>query len=805
MERRTMSKKFLPDGMLREDRTVFLNERMRNVKPSICVDRAKIVTESYQETIGQSSIIRRAKALKKTLEEMIIFIDEEELIVGNHGSRPRSAPIYPEFGSLSKKELDLMPTRQVDTLQITEEDKRFLLEDIYPQWVDKNTGDIARHYIDERDMQVLNSANRVFDPLSRTRSGFGHYIPNIQYVLENGFEKIETDAKKHREKLDPNSPDYIAKKDFYDAVLIVVEGVRNHSLRFSILAKEMAEKETSARRKAELLLISKNCLNVPYKAATSFFEALQSYWFTIMIDYISQNGSAISAGRFDQYIEPFYRNDLLAGTVVREEAREMLEALWIKHSDVIKAGTFNSARNNGGFATTINVVLAGVDENGKDMVSDFSYLCLDAESSVFNSEPNVSIRVHPNTPNRFLMRVLEILVEKEGGKLPMFSDTGIIAGLLADGASLEDARNYAIVGCVEPTPSGNTMGMTNSSYFNMAKCLELALNDGVCMLTGEQLGPKTGDPEYFATIEDVKTAYAKQIDYFVEMMVRTLNAIERLHIDHTPHIYCSMLLDGCLESGKDCTEGGAKYNYIGVNGVGVADVGDSLCAIEHVVFTTQQSSMKDLVSGLKSNFTADPKLQQILVNDAPKYGNDIDKADFFVAWAAKQYCDSVSKHKDVRRGAYRPGLFCLSSNTPLGRQVAALPSGRLSGTPLADGGISPKHGMDMSGPTAAAKSIAKLDHIKAVNGVNFNLKFLPTVLKTSEDRQKLIDLIRAYFTLDAFHIQFNVLTAEKLHEAKKHPEKHRSLVVRVAGYSAFFVELDGEIQDEIIARTTQNV
>lgn len=796
---------FLPEGIERNQRTEFLNKRMRDVKPSICIDRAKIVTDSYEDTIGAPYIIRRAKALKKTLEKMHIFIDEEELIVGNHGSRPRSAPIYPEFGSLSKKELDMMPTRKVDTLQISEEDKEFLLNEIYPKWKNRSTGDIARHYIDADIMEILDSQYRVFDPLSRTRSGFGHYIPNIEYILNNGFIDIEQRSLKYLNNLDKLSSDYIEKRNYYESILIIVEGIKIHSKRFSELAAKQATDCIDPRRKKELELISINCKDVPYKPATNFFEALQSYWFIIMIDYISQNGSAISAGRFDKYMEPFYNEDLESGLITREEAREILEALWVKHSDVIKAGTYNSARNNGGFATTINMVLGGIDENGEDVTSDFSFLCLDAESSVFNSEPNVSIRVHPKTPNKFLLRILEILVEKEGGKLPMFSDVGIISGLLDDKAELEDARDYAIVGCVEPTPSGNTMGMTNSSYFNMAKCLELALNNGVCMISGEQLGPKTGDSSSFKSIMDVKNAYSIQIDYFVEMMVKALNAIEKLHIDYAPHIYSSMLLDGCLESGKDCTAGGAKYNYIGVNGVGVVDVGDSLSAIENIVFEKSEIDMADLVELMKSNFETNTEIQHVLINKAPKFGNDIIEADKNVAWAASQYCKSVKRFKDIRGGAYRPGLFCLSSNTPLGRQVAALPSGRMSGTPLADGGVSPKHGMDVLGPTAAAKSVARIDHIQAVNGVNFNLKFLPSMLKNSLDRQKLVDLIRAYFTLDAFHIQFNVLTPEKLIEAKKDPAKHRSLVVRVAGYSAFFVELDEEIQDEIIARTTQMV
>jgi formate C-acetyltransferase len=798
-------KKLLPEGISREVRTKKLNEAMRGVKPSICTDRAKLVTECYKRYEVAPPIIKRALALKYILEKMAIFIDDQELIVGNHGSRPRSAPLFPEFGSFSKKELDLMPTRNVDTLQIGEEDKAYLLDEIYPYWKNRCTGDMVQYFIDDDIMEVLNSPYRVFDPLSRTRSGYGHYIPNVPDILKRGFKGVEAEARQRLAALDRLAPDYIEKNHFYRAVIIIVEGIRLFAERFAALARDMAAKESDERRKKELCLIAANCGRVPYEPAAGFFEACQSYWFTILIDYISQNGSAISGGRFDEYMAPFYFEDINKKVLVREEAREILEALWVKHSDVIKAGTFNAARNNGGFATTINIVLSGIGRNGEDITSDFSFLCLDAESSVFNSEPNVSIRVHPKTPNSFLMRVLEILVEKEGGKLPMFNDTAIISGLTANGADLEDARDYALVGCVEPTPSGNTMGMTNACYFNLGKCLELALNDGVCVISGQQMGPKTGKAENFKTFAEVQRAYETQVEYFVNMMVSSLNAIGRLQETYTPHIYCSMVLDGCLESGKDCCSGGTKYNYIGVQGVGIADVGDSLTAIKKLVFEDKQFTMAGLLEGMKSNFEDDPKMRHMLINNAPKYGNDIDEADEMVAWAGRQYCNLVKTQKDHRGGAYRPGLFCLSSNTPLGRQVCALPSGRLSGTPLADGGISPKHGMDTHGPTAAAKSVAKLDHMLAVNGVNFNLKFLPAILKTEEDRQKLINLIRSYFSMDAFHIQFNILTSEKLLDAKKHPEKHRSLVVRVAGYSAFFVELDGDIQDEIIARTTQMV
>ena len=794
-------KKLLPEGIDRAVRTEFLNNAMRSVIPSICVERAGIVTKSYQRTEGMPYVLRRAHALKDLLEQMTIFIDPEELVVGNHGSRARAALIFPEFGTFDKKELDLMPVRKVDTLQITEEDKRFLLEDIYPYWKNRCTGDISRYYVDEKIMEVLDSPYRVFNPLSRTRSGYGHYLPNIEKVVKYGFKAIEAEAKEKLEALDLMDPELVYKRNFYRAMLVICEGVRIFARRYADLALEMAEKESDARRAAELRLIAANCSRVPWEPAQTFYEALQSYWFTILIDYCGQNGSAISGGRVDQMFYPYYKQDIENGTMVKEEAQELLEALWVKQSDIIKAGTYSSAKNNGGFATTINFVLGGVDENGNDAVNELSYLCLEAERSVFNSEPNTSIRFSSKNPEKFIKRVLEILVEKEGGKLPFFNDDIIIPALLDDGVTLEDARNYAIVGCVEPTPYGNTMGRTNSCYFNLAKCLELAMFDGVCQMSGQQMGPKTGKFTDFETFEDLEKAYKTQVEYFVRMMVSSLNAIEKLHGDYTPHIYCSMLLDGCMESGRDCTQGGAKYDFVGVQGVGIADVGDSLTAVRRLVFEEKRVSKEDLLEGMRTNFEANPLLRHILLNRAPKYGNDIEEADAMVAMVGDHYCRTVRGYKNLAGGSYRPGLFCLSSNTPLGKQVCALPSGREAGTPLGDGGISPKHGMDLLGPTAAAKSVARVDHRLASNGVNFNQKFMPTILKTDADRQKLVDLIRAYFSMDGMHIQFNILSPEKLVEAQKHPEKYRSLVVRVAGYSAFFVELDKDIQDEIISRT----
>ncbi|MGJ9454564.1 glycyl radical protein [Actinotignum sp. GS-2025c] len=791
-------------SFLAPERTAFLNERMRAAVPAICTERARIVTQSYRDSEGEPAVIRRAKALRDTLAQMSIFIDDAELIVGNHGSKPRSAPLFPEFGPLSEKELDLMPVRKVDTLQVSPEQKRELLDEIYPYWVNRSNEDLARHLLDEETNRVLSADNRPFDTRSRARSGYGHYIPNVRRIIEGGFIAVENEARTRLAELSRGDANYSDKRVFYEAVLIVVDAVRIFQQRFAELAERMAAGAVDPGRAAELRAIAENCRQVPYRPARTFWEACQSYWFVMLIDYCSQNGSAISAGRFDQYCYPYLRADLDSGRLSREEAQTILDALWVKHIDIIKACTYSSARNNGGFSTSVALTLGGVDENGEDAVNELSYMCLDAEQAVFNSEPNVSIRVSHKTPDAFLDRVLRILVENEGGKDPFFNDDVIIPGLVEHRhMSLKDARDWAIVGCVEPTGQGNTMGRTNSCHFNLAKCLELALHDGRCPMSGEQLGPHTGDFTQMQSFAEVQRAYAAQVDYFVEMMVSTLNTIELLQARETPHIYCSTVLDGCLESGRDCTAGGAVYDATGVNGVGLPDVVDSLEVIRELVFERKVMTAAELLEATASDF-ADEVIQHRCLNVA-KYGNDLTRVDDLAQFVTSQYTDSVYRFRSPHGGYFIPGLFSLSSNTPLGRQVGALPSGRAAGTPLGDGGISPKHGMDTNGPTAVVSSVASWDHSAAINGVNLNMKFVPAMLKKPADRQKLIDLIRAYFVMGGMHIQFIILSGETLRAAQREPEKYRGLVVRVAGYSAFFVELDREIQDEIISRTVQEL
>ncbi|MDR1613041.1 MAG: formate C-acetyltransferase/glycerol dehydratase family glycyl radical enzyme, partial [Planctomycetota bacterium] len=387
------------------------------------------------------------------------------------------------------------------------------------------------------------------------------------------------------------------------------------------------------------------------------------------------------------------------------------------------------------------------------------------------------------------------------GKYPIFNDDAIIPALEKDGVEHGDAMDYSVVGCVEPTPSGNTMGLTNACFFNVAKCLELALNNGACMLTGDQMGPKTGAAADMAAYADVWEAFHQQLAHAARRATLAMNVIVAAIARHAPHVYCSLVTRGCLEKGLDSAAGGAKYNYVGIQAVGVADVADSLYAIKKLVFDDKAVSLAKLREMLLTNFANDELFRQRCINRVAKYGNDIPEVDAVARRVAETYCLEIRKGTDLRGGKYRAGLYCLSSNTPIGRQTAALPSGRLAGTPLGDGGVSPKHGMDGCGPTAAAKSVAGLDHSLATNGTNYNQKYPASLMARPENRSRLVRMIRTYFKLGGFQIQFNILSPETLRAAQADPDAHRSLVVRVAGYSAFFVELDSEIQNEIISRT----
>jgi pyruvate formate-lyase/glycerol dehydratase family glycyl radical enzyme len=629
------------------------------------------------------------------------------------------------------------------------------------------------------------------------RGSLAHTIADYKSVLEHGISGLRASILQKQLKLDLAKPENLEKNQFYEAEIICCDAIVLLASRYAELAKVMALKEEDPKRAEELRRISTACTNVPLNPAGSFYEALQSFWFIHLGLYIEQNGLAISVGRFDQFMYPYLMADLEAGVLTLEEAQEYLDVLWIKFTEIMRAYDLKSARYYGGFAISENLVLGGVNKEGKDATNCLSYMCLDAEFKTRLSQPNVAIRVHRTLPREFLIKACKVCREG-GGKPEFFNDDIGIPLLLRTGVSLEDARSYDISGCVEPVPPG-TLGITNASMSNLAKALELALNDGKCRLSGEQLGPCTGDPGEFTSIEAVVEAFEQQVEAYVKHMVIAINSIETVHRDYLQVPFTSLTLEGCLNTGMDAACGGARYNYTGPQGVGVADVADSIVAIKQMVFDSHKISMKELIDSLDSNFDSDPKIRSLLSN-AAKYGNDDDCVDSFAVRVGEIYCRAVEKYKNPRGGIYRPGLYPVSANVPLGEDVGALPSGREARAPLADG-ISPEHYQDLNGPTAVLRSAAKLDHILASNGTLLNQKFNPAYLQSEANINRLADMIQGYFDMGGWHIQFNVVNKDTLIAAQKSPEKYPGLLVRVAGYSAFFAELSDVIQDDIIERT----
>ncbi|MBE0478187.1 glycyl radical protein, partial [Candidatus Aerophobetes bacterium] len=657
------------------------------------------------------------------------------------------------------------------------------------------------HKMPELTRQLMNIKHKVFHPEIHLRGGIGHVSADFWRILKQGFEGLKKEAEQTLAGLDFNDADNLDKMNFYQAAIITCEGVINFAQRYANLARKLAAEEKDLRRKEELEKIARVCEQVPAKPARTYHEALQAIWFSHLLVQIESNGLGASPGRMDQYLYPFYKKDIEEGIITKEEAQELLECFWVKIEEIKRVYDSECARDYAGYTTELNITVGGQKEDGSDATNEVSYMCLDAQDHLRTAHPNFTVRYHNKLPETLLHKACQVI--KLGTGMPeLMNDEAHIPSLMNRGIKLEDARGYTNIGCVEPAVPGKTCSWSNAAMFNLGKCLELALNNGKCMLCGEQVGAKTGDACNFTCTEDLMRAYKEQVAYFVKHMIVCLNAIDFTHKEMVQTPYLSLLVSDCMEKGKDITAGGAHYNFTSPQGVGVADVGDSLAAIKKLVFEDKTVSMDDLLSALKENFENNEELRQRLINEAPKYGNDDDYVDPFAKFAGRVYCEEVEKYKNPRGGIFNPGLYPVSAHVPLGRNTAALPSGRKATTPLADG-VSPTHASDKKGPTAVVKSVAKLDHMIASNGTLLNQKFSPNVLEDEKGLRSLAELIKVYFNLGGKHIQFNVIDSRILREAQKNPEKYANLVVRVAGYSAFFAQLHKDIQDDIIERTEQ--
>lgn len=746
----------------------------------ISLERALLYTESHQQTEGEPVILRRAKATAYILDHVEIAIRDDELIAGNRTVKPRAGIMSPEMDPYwLLKELEQFSTRPQDRFNISEEDKRLYRDVLYPYWEKRSMKDFINSQMTEEVKAAVST--QIFS-VNQTDKGQGHIIIDYPRLLNNGLGALVAEMDERCQREPQNA--------FYQAALLLLEASQRHILRYAALAEEMAEHYDEPRRKELLAIAANSRHNAQYKPK-SFWQACQLFWYMNVILQYESNASSLSIGRFDQYMLPFYQASLSQD----EDAaflKELLESLWVKCNDVVLLRSTSSARYFAGFPTGYTALLGGLTENGRSAVNVLSFLCLDAYQSIQLPQPNLGVRVNEFIDRPFLLKTAETI--RLGTGIPqIFNDEVVVPAFLNRGVSLEDARDYAVVGCVELSIPGKTYGLHDIAMFNLLKVMEIAMqeNEGNTALSYDEL------------LEHIRT----KINHYIALMVEGSNICDIGHRDWAPVPLLSSFISDCLDNGRDITEGGARYNFSGVQGIGIANLSDSLHALKGLVFEQQRLSFDELLAVLKANFATPEgeKVRARLIHRFEKYGNDIDEVDNISAELLRHYCKEVEKYRNPRGGQFTPGSYTVSAHVPLGAVVGATPDGRFAGEQLADGGLSPMLGQDMQGPTAVLKSVSKLDNYLLSNGTLLNVKFTPATLEGDAGLQKLADFLRAFTQLKLQHVQFNVVNADTLREAQQRPQDFAGLVVRVAGYSAFFVELSKEIQDDIIRRTAHQL
>ncbi|WP_410506234.1 formate C-acetyltransferase [Haloimpatiens sp. FM7315] len=746
-------------------------------KREISLERALLYKESYETTKDEPTIIRRAKASENILSKVKISIREDELIAGNRTINPRCGIVSPEMDPYwIKSELQTIDKRPQDQFFISDEDKKVYLEKIYPYFENNSMKDFINSKINE---EVKNATKQNVIKLNQTDKGQGHIIMDFESILNLGLGKI-IEKVEYKEKKD-------IKNNFYKASIIVLKAAQNHILRYYDLAINMAREDKNDNRKKELLEIARISKKISMEKPDTFYEACQLLWYISIIAQYESNASSLSLGRFDKYMYRFYKNDIENG-VDKDYLKEILECLWIKTNDVVLIRSSKSAKYFAGFPTGYTIALGGLTENGHSSVNELSYLCLESYHDIKLPQPNLAVRLNEFIDREFLNLTSETV--KLGTGIPqIFNDEVIVPGFLNRGVSLEDARDYAVVGCVELSIPGRTYGLHDIALFNLLKVMELSLKEfkGKSEFSFEDI------------IEDIKIKIKK----YIKLIVEGSNIVDLGHREYAPVPFLSTLIDNCIDNGKDITEGGAKYNFSGVQGIGEANLSDSLYAIKKIVFEEKRISFDELMEALENNFETDEgkKLRVRLINKYEKYGNDFDEVDYIASDILRYFDKELEKYYNVRNGHFIPGAYTVSAHIPLGEAVGATADGRKAKEQLADGGLSPMVSKDKLGPTAVLKSVSKLDNYLTTNGSLLNLKFTPKSLEGNDGVNKFSDFLLAFMKLKIQHIQFNIVSRDTLLKAQKHPELYKGLVVRVAGYSAFFVELNKEIQDDIISRT----
>ena len=837
--------KFQTSDIPKTERIQRLVDHLYEHMPVIESARAKLLTESYKATENEPIITRRAKAFAHILRHIPIIIRDDELIVGSSTLAPRGCQTYPEFSyQWLEDELDTVETRSADPFYIAEETKEELRE-VHKYWKGKTTSELALSYMAPEAVRAIE--HNIFTPGNYFYNGVGHVTVKYEEVLAVGYEGIIKKAEQELSECNVGDGDYAERSHFLQAVILSCQAVIEYARRYSTLAQEMAERCTDAARKEELLRIAENCSRVPAKGAQNFYEACQSFWFVQQLIQLESSGHSISPGRFDQYMYPHYKKDMENGNISREFAQELMDCIWVKLNDLNKCRDAVSAEGFAGYSLFQNLIAGGQNKEGEDVTNDLSFMCIQASMHVRLPQPSLSVRVWNGSPHEFLIKAAELT--RTGIGLPAYyNDEVIIPSLQNRGLSLEDAREYNIIGCVEPQKAGKTEGWHDAAFFNMCRPLELVFANGEDK--GEMVGVPTGEVTEMSSFEEFYNAYKKQMEYCISLLVNADNAIDVAHAKRCPLPFLSCMVDDCLKRGKSVQEGGAVYNFTGPQGFGIANMADSLFAVRKLVYEEKNVTMEEMKEALAWNFgkgldqqsvsdTAEAVLRKMkdagqkidentvssilkavmnaqpgeekmkryeeihnMIEEVPKFGNDIPEVDYFARDVAYTYTKPLQNYKNPRGGQFQAGLYPVSANVPLGGQTGATPDGRYAHTPVADG-VSPSAGKDVNGPTAAATSVSRLDHFIVSNGTLFNQKFHPSALSGREGLEKFVALIRSYFDQKGMHMQFNVVDRDTLIDAQKYPEKYKHLVVRVAGYSALFTTLSRSLQDDIIRRTEQ--
>ncbi|MDR1143641.1 MAG: formate C-acetyltransferase/glycerol dehydratase family glycyl radical enzyme [Spirochaetaceae bacterium] len=779
------------------ERIFALKARLYKEPRFVSMEQALIITESYKRHEGEPRIIQRALALKAALETIGIHMYPGELIVGNRSPGIRSGIVFPESGcSWVDRELETLPRRNQDPFQVKEGDGELFRAAVKPYWEGKSLEDVLRLRAGPAIDEIAPAVK-----INQKDHAQGHICPGCALWLAEGPAGLQAAAEARAEAAVAGEAE-----NFYRGVSLAMAGVRRFMVRYAELAETMAADPAAADasgagQSRDLEETARICRNLARRPPETFREAVQSLWFLFVILHMESNASSFSPGRMDRYLYPFYERDTAAGRLDKNGALEIIECLWIKFNEIVYMRNRNSAKYFAGFPIGFNIAAGGQDEAGNDTANDLSFLFLKAQEDLGLPQPNLSVRLHRDTGDELLHRAIGV-VARGSGMPQFFNDEAVIPALRHLGIEAADAADYAVVGCVELSTQGNNLGWSDAAMFNLNKVLELTLTGGRDLLSGRQIAPDRGNLAAYASFEELEAAFAAHLDWYIEKMIRCCEEVEKAHADLLPTPFLSAVIQDCLEKGVDVTGGGAKYNLSGIQMIQVANLADSLAAIKLLVYDERRVKAGEYLAALETDYEGRESLRQMILKRVPKYGNDVEWVDALGAKWAGYFRRALERYVNYRGGPYHTGMYTVSAHVPMGEMVGASPDGRRARSPLADGGMSPMYGRDITGPTAVLKSVSRMDKLLTSNGGLLNMKFLPEFFTAPGGVEKFGIFLRSFVDLEIPHIQFNVVRREDLEAARKNPEQYRSLTVRVAGYTAYFTELAGELQEEIIARTS---